>query len=105
MLRNVTRLAPKLRERNQLHITIVTRGGAVVAVARNHGTVHAEYAALNKLWPSNRRGTRVYSLRIRKNGRLALAKPCPACQSLIRNSGVRAVYYSTNDGVIIRGEL
>lgn len=43
-------------------------------------------------------GSIVYVARILKNGKLAMSKPCEHCEALLRRSGVKAAWYSTNDG-------
>jgi len=100
----VARLAAKSQHKNHQHVAIVTRGGAVVSVGYNggpNGCVHAEAMALGKLWPSERVGTKLHSIRLMKSGRMGLAKPCPECQKLIEESGVKAVFYSDNCGNMV----
>lgn len=81
------------------HAALVIRGGAIVATGFNHGETHAEVAALKKLWPSERRGTRVLSVRVRRSGSLGLARPCADCEQFMRENGVKAVEYSTSGGL------
>ena len=80
------------------HSSVVIRGGSLVGRGFNHDERHAEVAALTKLWPSEREGTTVINLRIRKDGTLALSKPCQDCCSFMRENGVRKVIYSTIGG-------
>lgn len=94
-------LSKKSNHRWARHVAIVVRGGAVVAVAHNHDTTHAEVAALNRLWPSERRGTRVWSLRVTRSGLFRLARPCDNCMRYLRESGVKTVYYTTSTGDIV----
>jgi cytidine deaminase len=65
---------------------------------------HAETRLVRKLdW-----GSTVYVVRIRRDGQLALARPCRRCQSAMRLRGVRYCYYSINDteyGVIANATL
>lgn len=76
--------------------------GAIVA-ARNEGTMvptphaHAEARVLRKagLAPDV-----VLVVRLDRNGNLALAKPCPACETRLRNSRVSEVWYSTSEGMV-----
>lgn len=51
---------------------------------------HAEARLSNKLTP----GSVVYVARTLKNGSIALAKPCIACQNSLRHRGVERVYYT-----------
>lgn len=82
------------------HCAVVVRGSNVLAIANNRDETHAEVAALNQLWPSERKGTKVYSMRISRTGRFAMAKPCPDCERYMRESGVKAVYYTDGSGTM-----
>jgi len=57
---------------------------------------HAELEALYNTKAKNREGSVVYVCRITKLGELALAKPCPACQTVMKKMGVKYVWYSTD---------
>jgi len=83
---------------NFKHVAIVERAGKILAIGYNHDGIHAEESALKKLWPSERIGTRIISLRFTKTGKLANAKPCCECQKLLLESGVKKVTYSTPEG-------
>lgn len=100
--RIATHLAPKSGHRWAKHVAIVVRGGAVISTASNSKSIHAEVAALNKLWPSERRGTKVWSMRMNKRGKFLLARPCYNCERYMRESGVRTVYYTNSVGDIIK---
>lgn len=101
----IIRLAFKSGHKWAKHAALVLKGGAVVATGFNHEWNHAEVSALQKLWPNKRRGTTVWSIRLTRTGRLAEAKPCPACDQFLRENGVKAVVYSTQDGRIERMKL
>lgn len=69
--------------------------------ARQHrGPVHAETACLLPLIKQRADLSRseLYIVRRHKDGSLALSRPCSGCMSLLRASGVRRVYYSTEGG-------
>lgn len=65
-----------------------------------YNSLHAEVHALLKCknldidW----RRVNLFVYRIKKDGTRGMAKPCEACQALIRNMGIREVYYSTARG-------
>ena len=80
------------------HVAIVLRAGNIISVACNHETVHAEEQALHNLWPSERRGTRLVSVRVTSGGALAEARPCPRCRALMESCGVRSVEYTDHAG-------
>lgn len=53
-------------------------------------SAHAEYRLLKKAG----RGSTIWVARIDRQGDWAMAKPCPKCQTLIKNKGVERVYYT-----------
>lgn len=94
------RVARRSNHLHHHHAAVVERGGAYVAMEANRNWRHAEVAALRKLWPRERRGVRLWSLRFNSNGKLLNAKPCEACQAFLRAAGVKSVFYSTTTGEI-----
>lgn len=96
--RMALKLAKNARHKVHHHACLVYRGGALVAMGVNHDFVHAEVSALNSLWPSERRGTKIVSIRVTRAGKLSMAKPCPKCEAYLRENGVKSVLYSTRDG-------
>lgn len=83
------------------HATLVFKGGALVSFGYNHSYRHSEENALNKLWPSKRRGCVIYNVRIRVDGSLGISRPCKKCLVYLAKNGVSKVYYTTNDGRIV----
>lgn len=73
------------------------RSDGTVVRARNESTViptggaHAEARLVRKL----DRGSKVFVVRVRKDGTLAMAKPCSKCQPLLKNYDV---WYSNDNG-------
>lgn len=64
---------------------------------------HAEAQCIIKA----RRNLKDYDIlvvRLNNKGEMLLAKPCEFCQDFIDFVGIRNVYYTTNDGKIVRGE-
>lgn len=60
--------------------------------------VHAEVAAIAKLTPEQRKKAyAIYVYRFDRQGRPAYAKPCKICQAVIRDVGIKRVYYTTAD--------
>ena len=66
----------------------------------SYNTIHAECHALLQAkdidieW--NKANIFVY--RIKKDGSKGLARPCPACEAMIKNMGIENIYYSTDKG-------
>lgn len=63
------------------------------------GSIHAEVAALLPL--INRvdlsRAT-IYVYREHVDGTLAMARPCKGCMSILRECGIKKIYYTTDKG-------
>ena len=63
-------------------------------------TLHAEIHALLKIngldidW----RKATVFVSRVKKDGSKGLAKPCKACETYMRELGIKNVYYTTDNG-------
>ena len=81
--REIQKLNPAVHYR---HIAFVLRGGAIQAVGLNSQGMR-KIAALLNLYPSDRYGTKVVSIRVRKDGSFAMAKPCKKCEALHEAEG------------------
>ena len=55
--------------------------------------VHAEARLCHKLTP----GSTVWVARIRHDGTLGMARPCPTCERRLRSAGVDRVVYTISD--------
>ena len=58
---------------------------------------HAEVRCIRKTHPNQVRGATIYVYRMNLKGELALAKPCIVCQNLLKEEGVKNVYYTINN--------
>lgn len=58
--------------------------------------VHSELSAVLKYGKEDCSDCTFINVRIDKNGKTAISKPCLGCQSLLRQVGFKKVYYSTN---------
>ena len=65
--------------------------------------LHAEQHAIIRAGVDNCEGLDLYVARVLKNNELALSKPCSVCAKLIRNVGIKNVYYSTNAKEFVNG--
>ena len=65
--------------------------------------LHAEQHAIVRAGVDNCEGLDLYIARVLKNNDLALSKPCDVCTELIKDVGIKNVYYSTNAKVFING--
>lgn len=98
--------ALKARHKTFLHAALLVRNGRILGAGWNEGTTHAEQMALYAVsgthtLPALPDGVELLSVRIRRSGRLGMARPCPACWALATRSGVRRVRYSDSHGNIV----
>ncbi|MEU6707878.1 hypothetical protein [Streptomyces wuyuanensis] len=91
----------------------LVQGNRILAAAPNkrrnspvidfrNSTFHAEEAVLRRV--RRTAGASVYVARVDARLRPAMAKPCPRCQTALREAGVRRVFYTTDSGTV-RGML
>lgn len=91
---------------------VVVRGGRILGrgynriryyhesrhiIHKHKESLHAEVDAIINS-PCNLRGATMYVARLRKDGGLALAKPCKYCAELINKCGIKRVIYTTDLG-------
>ena len=62
-----------------------------------HAGQHAEFRLVMN-YPVSVRGAVVYIARTNRNGKIKMARPCPACEGFLRAAGVRKVVYTTPNG-------
>lgn len=63
-------------------------------------SLHAEITALLPLMKENIDFSRVeiYTHRRLINGKLGISRPCPSCMRLIKELGIKKIYYTTENG-------
>ena len=66
---------------------------------------HAEAALFRNIIPGTFRGAKVFVYRERKDGSLALSRPCEGCMNILRLHDVKQVTYSTNEGGYVTERL
>lgn len=67
-------------------------------------SIHAELCAiLNAKTDLKRKSLLV--VRLNNTGKLKLARPCNYCYGYIKYVGIKDIYYSTNDGVVLREKV
>lgn len=61
---------------------------------------HAELAALKKIrWLDiDFSLVDIFVYRELKDGKIAMARPCPSCMAFLKKMGVKTIYYTTPDG-------
>lgn len=60
--------------------------------------LHSEISAILKLGEEDLRKYTVVNVRIDGNNNLALSKPCPNCERVLRQVGFKRLWYSTKNG-------
>lgn len=60
-------------------------------------TLHAEISALIGNTYEDLRNCSIYVYRETKDGKPAMAKPCPTCELALREAGIKNVYYSIDN--------
>ena len=93
---------------------LIVKGGRVLSVGYNHRgltalqnvhrvgrkaeTVHAEvHAVLQKRDKIRFEGSKIFVVRLRADGSLGLARPCPTCQAVLKAYGIKKAYYSISN--------
>lgn len=95
----IRKIAKRSDHRWAHHVAILVGGGETLAVGYNRGSLHAEEMAIRKLEMSGSpKASRLYSIRIRRDGKFGASRPCPSCEALIRSVGIRYVFYNNYDG-------
>ncbi len=85
--------------RQYRHVTLVLKGGAVLAHGYNRGHRHSEVNALSHLWPNKRKGVSILNVMFRKNGEMGIARPCEGCWAYLKEQGVvKVTYYNDRKG-------
>ena len=66
----------------------------------NTNCIHAEINCLNKVkyLDIDFSKTALFIYREHKNGKKAMARPCPACRQMITDLGIHDIYYTTESG-------
>jgi deoxycytidylate deaminase len=65
----------------------------------NNGTIHAEMMCLLKTryYELDWSKVSIYIYRQKKDGQVALAKPCKACEKALHERGIKNIYYTTDE--------
>lgn len=102
LARNVSKLSD---HRYKLGAVVVTNGKPI-AVGHNQTKtnpcakwvgLHAEEQAIKACGKANLSGSSIYVYRQKKNGSLAIARPCEHCMQILKDSGVKWIYYTTSE--------
>lgn len=77
------------------------RGFSDISQLTQTGT-HAEIDCLNKIWYQNVNWSKIklYIFRIKNDGSIGIARPCPACMAAIKDKNIKDIYYTTDNGYV-----
>lgn len=98
MIKLAVKEAQKARHKQHRLGAILMRAGKPIAASHNFAHVHAEHAVLNRAWRSDIEGCTLVVARVRKDGSLAMAKPCDLCMNRMIEAGIKKVVYSNREG-------
>jgi len=74
-------------------VIVSSRNGYIINPSDTYPSAHAEARVLRKAGY----GCTLYVARVKRDGSLAMAKPCSTCHSMIKSRGVKSVYYSVSN--------
>ena len=99
------------------HGAVLVKGGSIINTSTNKdkfcsfgarfrnpnegtATLHAELGCVLNLDRTTTKGTTIYVVRVNREGKLMMSKPCPMCKSALAHVGVKRVFYSNeNEGI------
>lgn len=108
-------LAKRLAQKSNHHSyklgCVVVNKGKVVGLGYNKlkthpksnhewSMIHAEFDAILGVSASDLHNAEVLVYREKKNGSVGLAKPCKCCEKMLREAGIKKVYYTNEMGKV-----
>ena len=103
-----------LHKRHRLGAVLVNRSGQVISHGYNSHkthpqmgfkTLHAEISALIGCRYKDIQHSSMYVIRLNAKDEPAMSKPCPTCRAILREYGVREVYYTNREGQLEKIKL
>lgn len=65
-------------------------------------SIHAEVDCLLGISDKDIQGATMYVFRLSRGGKPGISKPCPRCEQILRDAGIRDVYYLDREANIQR---
>lgn len=85
------------------HATLLFRGSVLCSAGYNQGWKHSEIMALNGVkHKGGAKGMTVFNIRVTKGGRIGRSKPCEDCKKALVDAGVKAVWYTDDEGQMFK---
>jgi deoxycytidylate deaminase len=97
---------------NFKHAAVIFKGRRIISIGINkfkktspNSTTrsycqHAEYSAIGRMEPKDTKGCSMLVIRMKCSGSIGLSKPCDECQVMLSKYNFKAIYYTTDDGLI-----
>jgi len=98
MIKAVAQAASRSTHAKSRHGAMLVKGGRVLALAWNSYSKHAEIAVMKQVTADQCKRSIIWTVRIRKDGRLLLGLPCISCLRDMQAAGVKMVWYSLANG-------
>lgn len=112
-------ICPLNLERRTSHIAFLVKQGKIVRIGLNsakshpsslyhgykdyqHTGLHAELNVCLKSGKENLKKYKMVVIRVNRNNQLENSKPCPGCQSVIKQFNVGEVWYSNSEGNFVK---
>lgn len=109
-------LCPINREMRASHVAFLIKSSKIEKIGVNkrrthpeisnhpyhegHVGIHAELDCILKVDKEDLSSYKMLVLRVDKKGKLSMSKPCPGCQSLLKQFNVSETWYSNKNGEI-----
>lgn len=68
-------------------------------------SIHSELKCINNCLPKYIHRCTLINVRIMKDGSLGMAKPCPKCEQLIRDFGIKDICYTNRNGIFVHEKI
>lgn len=98
------KVAKKSKHPTSYHAVIILQHGKPSAIGTNGAGRHAEAVALKRM-RRGATGATLLSVRLRRDGRWGMARPCYKCYPLMVSAGIKAIYYTDSQGELIYEEI
>jgi deoxycytidylate deaminase len=96
--KDIVAVSPNLKKSHPLQAKYnLVRWGENRFVDRCRNSTHAEMACIIKAMDYDLTKAEIYVYRY-KHGKPSLARPCKACLTMIKQVGIKTIYYSTDEG-------
>ncbi len=106
-LMDIARKVSKTGDYKFRHGTVIAKGSRVLGLGINSTkthpksnsrfkTVHSEHQALINAGLTEIQGATAFVYRETRDGTVAMSKPCSSCAKLLKEAGIKKVYFSTD---------